>query len=157
MLTSSLSGSVLWVKSSGIRVGSAIRAKKTRGSRVARGQPPLRRVLARAGMSHVRILRRFHQWLRLFLLYTVVWSKHNFDNFYFLAKIKHHFKPYALIPICWWEKPLVVALIPIVGDFCSPLRNGGVHDHCSKEAKHTDTIFNVVRQIAYIHERDRYY
>jgi hypothetical protein len=21
---------------------------------------------------------------------------------------------------CWWEKPLVVALIPIVGDFCSP-------------------------------------
>jgi len=34
----------------------------------------------------------------------------------------------------------VVALIPIVGDFCSPLRNGGVHDHCSKEAKHTDTI-----------------
>jgi len=26
----------------------------------------------------------------------------------------------ALIPICWWEKPLVVALIPIVGDFCSP-------------------------------------
>jgi hypothetical protein len=36
MLTSSLSGSVLWVESSGIRVGSAIRAKKTRGSRVAR-------------------------------------------------------------------------------------------------------------------------
>jgi hypothetical protein len=22
--------------------------------------------------------------------------------------------------MCWWEKPLVVALIPIVGDFCSP-------------------------------------
>jgi hypothetical protein len=59
--------------------------------------------------------------------------------------------------ICWWEKPLVVALIPIVGDLCSPLRNGGVHDHCSKEAKHTDTIFNVVRLIAYIHGRDRYY
>jgi len=36
MLTSSLSGSVLWVESSGIRVGSAIRAKKRRGSRVAR-------------------------------------------------------------------------------------------------------------------------
>jgi hypothetical protein len=88
MLTSSLSGSVLWVESSGIRVGSAIRAKKTRGSR---GQPPLRRVLARAGMSHVRILRCFHQWLRLFLLYTMVWSKHNFDNFHFWAKIKHHF------------------------------------------------------------------
>ncbi|XP_052308874.1 disease resistance-like protein DSC1 [Populus trichocarpa] len=41
--------------------------------------------------------------------------------------------------------------------FLLPLRNGGVHDHCSKEAKHTDTIFNVVRQIAYIHGRDRYY
>ena len=51
----------------------------------------------------------------------------------------------------------MVALIPIVGDLCSPLRNGGVHDHCSKEAKHTDTIFNVVRLIAYIHGRDRYY
>jgi len=49
----------------------------------AHGQPHLRRVLASAGMSHVRILRRFHQWLYLFLLYTVVWSKHNFDNIYF--------------------------------------------------------------------------
>ena len=38
-----------------------------------------------------------------------------------------------------------------------PMRNGGVHDHCSKETKHTDTIFNVVRQIAYIHGRDQYY
>jgi hypothetical protein len=26
-----------------------------------------------------------------------------------------------------------------------------------KEAKHTDTIFNVVRQTAYIHERGPYY
>jgi hypothetical protein len=26
-----------------------------------------------------------------------------------------------------------------------------------KKAKHTDTIFNVVRQTAYIHERDPYY
>ena len=41
--------------------------------------------------------------------------------------------------------------------FLLPMRNGGVHDHCSKEAKHTDTIFNVVRLIAYIHGRDRYY
>jgi len=48
-----------------------------------RGQPPLQPVLARAGMSHVRILRCFHQWLRLFLLYIVVWSKHKFDNFHF--------------------------------------------------------------------------
>ena len=41
--------------------------------------------------------------------------------------------------------------------FLLPLRNGGVHDHFSKEAKHTDTIFNVVRLIAYIHGRDQYY
>ena len=30
-------------------------------------------------------------------------------------------------------------------------------DSCSLEAKHTDTIFNVVRQIAYIHRRGPYY
>jgi len=41
--------------------------------------------------------------------------------------------------------------------FLLPMRNGGVHDHCLKEAKHTDTIFNVVRLIAYIHGRDQYY
>jgi len=65
----------------------------------ARGQTPCRRVMESAAMSDVRFWRRFHQWLRLGLLYTVVWSKHNFDNFHFLAKIKHPFKPCALIPI----------------------------------------------------------
>jgi hypothetical protein len=30
-------------------------------------------------------------------------------------------------------------------------------DSCPLEAKHTDTIFNVVRQIAYIHGRSQYY
>jgi hypothetical protein len=30
-------------------------------------------------------------------------------------------------------------------------------DSCSLEAKHTDTIFNVVRQIAYIHGRGPFY
>jgi hypothetical protein len=49
----------------------------------ARGQPPLRPVLVHVGMSHVGILCRFHQWLRLFLLYMVVWLKHKFDNFHF--------------------------------------------------------------------------
>jgi hypothetical protein len=47
--------------------------------------------------------------------------------------------------------------IYICWGFLLPMRNGGVHDHCSKEAKHTDTIFNVVRLIAYIHGRDQYY
>jgi hypothetical protein len=41
--------------------------------------------------------------------------------------------------------------------FLLPMRNGGVHDHCPKETKHTNTIFNVVRQITYIHGRDQYY
>jgi hypothetical protein len=38
---------------------------------------------ARAAVSDVRFRLGFQHWLRLFLLYTVVWSKHNFDNFYF--------------------------------------------------------------------------
>jgi len=111
--------------------GQPIRVKMTPGTR---GQTTHRSVMARAAMSDVRFRRCFHQWLRLFLLYTVVWSKHNFDNFHFWAKIKHHFKPSALIPI--------------VGNsdrWCS--------DICPLEAKHTDTIFNVVRQTAYIHGR----
>ena len=85
-------------------VGQLIRVKKTRG---ARGQTPCRRVMERAAMSDVRFWRRFHQWLCLFLLYTVVWSKHNFDNFHFLAKIKHHFKPSALIPIVGEIRPVM--------------------------------------------------
>jgi hypothetical protein len=100
----------------------------------AREQTTHRSVMALTTMFDVRFWRRFHQWLRLFLLYTLVWLKHNFDNFHFWAKIKHHFKPSALIPI--------------VGNsdrWCS--------DICLLEAKHTDTIFNVVRQTTYIHGR----
>jgi len=89
-------------------------AKKTRGTR---GPPPRRRVGARAATSDVRFRRCFHQWLRLFLLYTVVWSKHNFDNFHFWAKIKHHFKP--------------CALIPIVGDSGTPFADQWYIDSCS--------------------------
>ena len=44
----------------------------------ARGQTPCRRVMESAAMADVRFWRCFHQWLRLGLLYTVVWSKHNF-------------------------------------------------------------------------------
>jgi len=68
----------------------------------ARGQQPRQSVKVR---EDVRFRRCFHQWLRLFLLYIVVWSKHNFDNFYFLAKIKYHFKPYTLIPIVGISSP----------------------------------------------------
>jgi len=72
----------------------------------ARGQQPRWRVTARATVFYVWFRRCFHQRLRLFLLYTVVWSKHNFDNFHFWAKIKHHFKSYALIPILGIPAPL---------------------------------------------------
>jgi hypothetical protein len=60
--------------------GQPIRAKKTRGARLRAWAATSS---ARAAMSDVRFRRRFHQWLRRFLLYTVVWSKHNFDNFHF--------------------------------------------------------------------------
>jgi len=93
---------------------SGRRRRVARVGRVcARGQMPCRSVMESAAMSDVRFWRRFHQWLRLVLLYTVVWSKHNFDNFHFWAKIKHHFKPYALIPI--------------VGESGSPMRGPGVY------------------------------
>ena len=91
MLMSSLSGSVLWVGLSGIRVGSAIRVKKTRGGSDTN------------------------------LLVGETTSGGSDTN-------------------CW--------------GFLPPLRNGGVHDHCLKEAKHTDTIFNVVRQNR-LHPRER--
>jgi len=107
------------------------------------GQQPCRHVTARENVADVWCRHCFHQWLRLFLLYTVVWSKHNFDNFYFWAKIKHNFKLYALIPI--------------VGDSGSPCADRWCTDSCPKKAKHTNTIFNVVRQIAYIHGKSQYY
>ena len=72
-------GRVVWYSG---RVGPS--GRRRRVARVcARGQPPRRRVTARVAMSGVRFRRGFQQWLRLFLLYTVVWSKHNFDNFHF--------------------------------------------------------------------------
>jgi hypothetical protein len=107
----------------------------------ARGQTPCRRVMESAAMSDVRFWRRFHQWLRLGFLYTVVWSKHNFDNFHFWAKIKHPFKP--------------CALIPVVGEFrLSHARTGGVLILAHRRLKHTDTIFYVVRQNR-LHPRER--
>jgi hypothetical protein len=88
------------------RVNSSGRRRRV-GRVGARGQTPCRRVMESAAMSDVRFWRRFHRWLRLFLLYTVVWSKHNFDNFYFWAKIKHPFKPSALIPIVGEIRPVM--------------------------------------------------
>jgi hypothetical protein len=109
----------------------------------ARGQTPCRRVMESAAMSDVWFWRRFHRWLRLLLLYTVVWSKHNFNNFHFWAKIKHPFKP--------------CALIPIVGNSGSPMRGPGVYWYLLIGGlKHTGTQFNVVRQIR-LHPRESLY
>jgi len=78
-------GRVVWY--SGRVSSSGWKRRVWRVARVcARGQSPRRRVMARAEVSDVRFRRGFQQWLRLFLLYIVVWSKHNFDNFHFWAK-----------------------------------------------------------------------
>jgi len=91
--------------------GQFIRVKKTRVC--ALDQPPRWSVMARAAVFDFRFRRAFQQWLHLLLLYTMVCTKHNFNNFHFLAKIKHHFKPNALIPI--------------VGDSGSPMRGPVVY------------------------------
>jgi len=78
-------GRVIWY--SGRVSPSGRRRRVWRVARVcACGQSPRQRVMARADVFGVRFRRGFQQWLRLFLLYTVVWSKHNFDNFHFWAK-----------------------------------------------------------------------
>ena len=107
MMTSSLSGSGTWVGSSGIRVGSAHPGEEDTW-RAWPATPP-----ARAAVSDVRFRRGFQQWLRLFLLYTVVWSKHNFDNFYFWAKSNT-----PLNHVLWYQ---------LLG-----LSNRGCTDICSK-------------------------
>jgi hypothetical protein len=66
--------------------GQLIRVKKTRVTRGARLCAWVVTSPAREGVFDVRFRRGFQQWLCIFLLYTVVWSKHNFDNFYFWAK-----------------------------------------------------------------------
>ena len=92
-------------------------------------------------MSDVRFWRRFHQWLRLGLLYTVVWSKHHFENFQFWAKIKHPFKP--------------CALIPIVGEFRLPhARTGGVLIVAHRRVSTLTQYFTWFGKTAYIHGRE---
>jgi hypothetical protein len=107
--------------------GQLIRVKKTRAMRGACLCAWPATSPAREDYFDVRFRCCFHQWLHLFLLYTVVWSKHNFDKFHFWAKIKHHFKP--------------CALIPIVGDSDSPCTDRWCTNSCSLEAKHTETQY----------------
>jgi hypothetical protein len=130
-------GRVIWY--SGWVSSSGWRRRVWHVARVcARGQSPRRHVTVREDCSDVRFWRGFYQWLRLFLVYTVVWSKHNFDNFNFWAKSNT-----PLNHVLWYQ---------LLGD-----SNRWCSDSCPLEAKHTDTIFYVVRQIAYIHGRGSFY
>ena len=67
----------------------------------ARGQCCRRSVLARAGMQDVGSSQGFHQWIRLVVLYTMVWLQTRLDNFDFWVWIKHlfFFQEQALIPV----------------------------------------------------------
>jgi len=88
--------------------GQLIRVKKMRVTRGARLCAWAVSSPARAAVSDVRFRRGFQQWLHLFLLYTVVWSKHNFDNFHFWAKSNtplNHVLWYQLLgiqPVMYW-------------------------------------------------------
>jgi hypothetical protein len=93
--------------------GQPIRAKKKSGTRGACLRALADALLESAAMFDVRFWRRFHQWLRLGLLYTVVWSKHNFDNFHFLAKSNT-----PLNHQLWYQ---------LLGNSSSPMRGPGVY------------------------------
>jgi hypothetical protein len=115
--------------------------RRRRVARVcARGQSLCWCVMARAEVSGVQFRRGFQQWLHLFLFYTVVWSKHNFDNFHFWAKSN-----IPLNHVLWYQ---------LLGNSSTPCADRGCTDSCLEKRKHTDTIVYVVRQIAYIHGRE---
>jgi len=125
MLTSSLSGSDTWVRSTGIQVGSGHPGEEDAWGASARFDSHLV-----GACGHVRC-----PILTLFSLVASSLSplhsgmvRHNFDNFQFRAKIKQHFKPdEALIPIVGDSRPLCV------DQWCS--------DSCPLEAKHTGTQY----------------
>jgi hypothetical protein len=121
---------------------SGRRSRVWRVARVwARGQSPLRRVTARAEVSDIRFRRGFQQWLRLFLLYTVVWSKDNFDNFHFWAKSNtplNHQLSYQLL-----------------GNSGTPCADRGCTDSCSEKGK--AHWHNILRGSANcLHPRERF-
>ena len=79
---------------------AGIRAKKTRGVRVARWCAWAVLSSVRVGMQDVGSSPGFHQWIRLVVLYTMVWLQRLFDNFDFWVWIKHPlFQEQALIPV----------------------------------------------------------
>ena len=127
MLTSSLSGSVTWVGSTGIRVGSTHPGEED-AWRVARVASHLAGAWWRVRMIPTSdfdavftsgfVSSTSTQWYGQNIILT---------TFIFEQKIKHHFKPNALIPI--------------VGDSSSPCADRWCTDSCSKEANHTGTQY----------------
>jgi len=142
MLTSSISGSVTWVGSTGIWVGSAHPGEEEEwhawGVSARVGRCP-------AGeCGHVRrpILTPFSPVASSRPPLHSGMVKTQFWQLSFFSKIKHPFKPSALIPI--------------VGEFRLPhARTGGVLIVAQRRVKHTDTIFYVVRQNR-LHPRERF-
>jgi len=92
--------------------GQLIQVKKTRVTRGVRLCAWAVTSPTREDISDVQFRRGFQQWLRLFLLYTVVWLKHNFDNFHFWAKSNT-----PLNHVLWYQ---------LLGNSVSPMRGPGV-------------------------------
>jgi len=102
------------------------------------------RVTARAEVFDIRFRRGFQQWLHLFLLYTMVWAKHNFDNFYFWAKSNT-----PLNHRLWYQ---------LLGNSGSPMRGPGVYWYLLIGGLSTLTqYFTWFGKTAYIHGRCLFY
>jgi len=144
MLTSSLSGSIKWVGSTGIRVGSAHPGEEDAwhacGATVCVGQPTRRRV-------------------RPFLTSDFD-SVFNID-FISSSSTQWYGQNTILTTFIFEQKsntPLNhVLLYQLLGIPAPPCADRWCSDCCPLEAKHTDSIFYVVRQITYIHGRESLY
>jgi hypothetical protein len=135
MMTSSLSGSVIWAGSSDIRVGSAHPAEEDAWGTSVRMDSHLV-----GACSHV--------WLLILTLFSPVCSS--------LPPLRWYGQNIILTTLIFEQKSNT-ALNHMLWYQLLGIQDGWYTDNCPLEAKHTDTIFNVIRQIAYIHGRSQYY
>jgi hypothetical protein len=136
MLTSSISELVAWVGS-----GQPIRVKKTRGARLRAWANALPESDGECGHVRRPILTSFSPVASSLPPLHSGMVKRQFWQLSFLSKIKHPFKP--------------CALIPIVGDSGTPMRGPVMYWYLLlRGLKHTETIFYVVRQNR-LHPRER--
>ena len=139
MMTSSLSGPVIWIGSSGIRVGSAHPAKEDAWGTSVRVDNHLvgawRRVRPCLTFDFDAVFTSV-----LVSSSSTRWYGQNIILTTFIFEQKSNT---ALNHMLWYQ------LLGIPDRWYT--------DNCPSEAKHTDTIFNVVRQITYIHGRSQYY